>query len=190
MPESQGDKRRVAVLISGRGSNMKAIVEQANGYEVVLVASNKPLAPGLAWARQQAIPTWTWDSRGVDKPTWEAALERSLEDHRIGTIALAGFMRILSPDFTRRWAGRILNIHPSLLPKYRGLDTHKRAIEAGDPTSGCSVHLVTEELDSGEILAQAEVPILAGDSEATLEARVLEAEHGLYPKALAEFVAR
>jgi phosphoribosylglycinamide formyltransferase-1 len=190
MPEAEGDKRRVAVLISGRGSNMKAIVEQADGYEVVLVASNKPLAAGLAWARGQAIPTWTWDSRGVDKAVWESALDQSLHDHRIGTIALAGFMRILSPEFTRRWAGRIVNIHPSLLPKYRGLDTHKRAIEAGDTISGCSVHLVTEDLDSGEILARAEVPIVAGDTEATLESRVLEAEHRLYPKALAEFVAR
>jgi phosphoribosylglycinamide formyltransferase 1 len=190
MPDLEGDKRRVAVLISGRGSNMRAIVDQASGYEVVLVASNKPLAQGLAWAREQAIPTWTWDSRAVDKQTWEAALEQSLEDHRIGTIALAGFMRILSPEFTRKWAGRIVNIHPSLLPKYRGLDTHKRAIESGDELSGCSVHLVTEELDSGEVLARAEVPIVPGDTEATLEARVLEAEHRLYPKALAEFVAR
>lgn len=190
MPEAPGDRRRVAVLISGRGSNMKAIVEQANGYDVALVASNKPLAPGLAWARNQAIPTWTWDSRGIDKESWEAALDQSLKDHRIGTIALAGFMRILSPEFTREWSGRILNIHPSLLPKYRGLDTHRRAIEAGDEISGCSVHLVTEELDSGEILAQAEVPIMAGDTKAALEARVLEAEHRLYPRALAEFVAR
>jgi phosphoribosylglycinamide formyltransferase-1 len=169
---------------------MRAIVEQANGYEVVLVASNKPLAPGLAWARTRAIPTWTWDSRGVEKETWEEALDRSLHDHRIGTVALAGFMRILSPGFTRKWDGRILNIHPSLLPKYRGLDTHRRAIDAGDAVSGCSVHVVTEELDSGEIVAQAEVSILPGDTEATLEARVLEAEHRLYPTALAEFVAR
>lgn len=189
MPE-QRDKRRVAVLISGRGSNMRALVEQAEGYEVVLVASNKPLAQGLAWARGRAIPTWTWDSRGGDKDLWEAALEQSLTDHRIGTIALAGFMRILSGEFTRRWSGRILNIHPSLLPKYRGLDTHKRAIEAGDKTSGCSVHLVTEELDSGDVLGQAQVPVLAGDTEMTLEARVLEAEHRLYPQTLAGFVAR
>ena len=184
------DPTRVAVLISGRGSNMKALVEQANGYEVVLVGSNNPLAPGLAWARGKAIPTWAWDSRGVDKAKWEAALDQSLADHCIGTVALAGFMRILSPDFTRKWAGRILNIHPSLLPKYRGLDTHKRAIEAGDAVSGCSVHLVTEELDSGDVLAQAEVPIFAGEPEALLEARVLEAEHELYPKALTDFVAR
>jgi phosphoribosylglycinamide formyltransferase-1 len=189
MPDER-DKRRVAVLISGRGSNLKALVEKANGYEVVLVASNKPLAPGLAWARERAIPTWTWDSRGMVKSAWEAALEQSLVDHRIGTIALAGFMRILSPEFTRRWSGRILNIHPSLLPKYRGLDTHKRAIEAGDAVSGCSVHLVTKELDSGDVLGQAEVPILKGDTESTLEARVLEMEHQLYPNTLAEFVAR
>jgi phosphoribosylglycinamide formyltransferase-1 len=169
---------------------MKALVEQANGYEVVLVASNNPLAPGLAWAREQTIPTWTWDSRGVEKSVWEAALDQSLEDHRVGTIALAGFMRILSPEFTGKWSGRILNIHPSLLPKYRGLDTHKRAIDAGETSSGCSVHLVTEELDAGDVVAQAEVPIVPGDSTATLEARVLEAEHRLYPIALSDFVRR
>jgi phosphoribosylglycinamide formyltransferase-1 len=182
------DPTRVAVLISGRGSNMKALVEQANGYEVVLVASNNPLAPGLAWARERAIPTWTWDSRGVEKSVWETALGQSLEDHGIGTIALAGFMRILSPEFTGQWSGRILNIHPSLLPKYRGLDTHNRAIEAGDTSSGCSVHVVTDELDAGDVLAQAEVPIVPGETAATLEARVLEAEHRLYPIALSDFV--
>lgn len=184
------EARRVAVLISGRGSNMKALIEQANGYEVVLVASNKPLAPGLAWARKQPIPTWTWDSRGVDKAQWEAALDQALEDHRVGTVALAGFMRILSPGFTKKWSGRVLNIHPSLLPKYKGLETHKRAIEAGDKVAGCSIHLVTEELDAGDVIAQAEVPIVADDTPETLEARVLEAEHKLYPRALAEFVAR
>lgn len=188
MPEAR-DARRVAVLISGRGSNMKALVERASGYEVVLVASNNPLAPGLEWARNQAIPTWTWDSRGIDKAAWEAALDQSLTDHRVGTIALAGFMRILTGEFTARWSGRIVNIHPSLLPKYRGLDTHARAIAAGDSVSGCSVHLVTEELDSGDVLAQFEVPVLPGDTAETLEARVLAAEHELYPKALSEFVA-
>ena len=184
------ERKRVAVLISGRGSNMRALVGKADGYEVVLVASNNPLAPGLDWARDRTIPTWAWDSRGIDKGLWEAALDQSLADHRVGTIALAGFMRILSPEFTAKWAGRIVNIHPSLLPKYRGLDTHRRAIDAGDRVSGCSVHLVTEELDAGEVLGRAEVPILPGDTEATLEARVLEAEHQLYPKALAEFVSR
>ena len=184
------DPKRVAVLISGRGSNMRALVEQANGYEVVLVASNNPLAAGIEWARGRAIPTWTWDSRGIEKNLWEAALDQSLSDHRVGTIALAGFMRILSPQFTERWSGRILNIHPSLLPKHRGLDTHRRAIEAGDRLSGCSVHLVTEELDAGDVIAQAEVPILPDDSAVELEARVLEAEHSLYAKAVAEFVSR
>ena len=184
------DPKRVAILISGRGSNMKALIEQANGYEVVLVACNKPLAPGLKWARDQAIPTWCWDSRGIGKMQWESALDQALADHRVGTIALAGFMRILSPEFTQRWDGRVLNIHPSLLPKYKGLDTHKRAIEAGDTVAGCSIHIVTEELDAGDVLAQTEVPILPGDTPEALEARVLEAEHRLYPKALAEFVAR
>jgi phosphoribosylglycinamide formyltransferase 1 len=190
MPDSGRDPRRVAVLISGRGSNMRALVEQARGYEVVLVASNNPLAPGHDWARDKAIPTWAWDSRGKDRSRWESALDQALEDHRVGTIALAGFMRILSPGFTHRWAGRIVNIHPSLLPRYKGLDTHRRAIEAGDEVSGCSVHLVTEELDAGDVIAQAEVPVLSGDTEASLEARVLEAEHKLYPQALARFVAR
>lgn len=169
---------------------MRALVDRSDGYEVVLVASNKPLAPGLGWAREKAIPTWTWDSRGIDKRQWEDALDQALGDHRIGTIALAGFMRILSADFTRRWAGRIVNIHPSLLPKYRGLDTHRRAIEAGDPVGGCSVHLVTEELDAGEVLARAEVPIVSGDTPEALEMRVLEAEHKLYPEALSSFVGR
>lgn len=182
------DPRRVAVLISGRGSNMRALVEQADGYEVVLVASNKPQAPGLAWARDQAIPTWTLDSRGLDKADWEASLDEALSQQEVGMIALAGFMRLLTPQFTRRWAGRILNIHPSLLPKHRGLDTHRRAIEAGDRASGCSVHLVTEELDAGDVIAQAEVPILRGDTPEALEARVLEAEHKLYPAALARFI--
>ena len=182
------DPRRVAVLISGRGSNMRALVERADGYEVVLVASNKPQAQGLAWANERDIPTWSLDSRGIEKAEWEAALDEVLSQHRIGTIALAGFMRLLSADFTRRWHGRILNIHPSLLPKYRGLDTHKRALDAGDAVGGCSVHVVTEELDAGEVIAQMEVPILADDSDETLEARVLEAEHKLYPKALAGFI--
>lgn len=189
MHDPDRDKRRVAVLISGRGSNMKALVEQASGYDVVLVASSNPLAAGLEWARDQAIPTWTWDSRGIDKRMWEAALDQSLSDHRVGTIALAGFMRILSAEFTGRWSGRIVNIHPSLLPKYRGLDTHRRAIEAADPVSGCSVHLVTEELDAGDVIAQAKVPILPDDTEATLQSRVLKAEHALYPRALAQFVS-
>ena len=184
------DPKRVAILISGRGSNMRELVEQANGYEVVLVASNKPLAAGLDWARARGFPTWTWDSKIVDKERWDEALSQVLDDHRIGTIALAGFMRILSPGFIADWRGRIVNIHPSLLPKYRGLDTHQRAIEAGDTVSGCSVHLVNEELDAGEVLGSAEVQIEPGETPETLEQRVLAAEHLLYPRILREFVRR
>src|SRR3954463_15308652 len=146
------DPKRVAVLISGRGSNMRALVEKARHYEVVLVASNKPHAEGLDWARAQGLPTWARDSKGVAKAEFDRTMSNALDDHQVGTIALAGFMRILSPEFVEKWSGRIVNIHPSLLPKYRGLDTHVRAIEAGDSMSGCSVHLVTEELDAGDVL--------------------------------------
>ena len=184
------DPRRVAVLISGRGSNMRALVEKADGYEVALVASNKPDAAGLAWAREHGVPTWSRDSKGVAKEDYDRILSATLTEHGIGTIALAGFMRILSPWFIERWPGRILNIHPSLLPKYRGLDTHARALEAGDAVHGCSVHVVTEELDAGEVLGRVEIPVLAGDTAQTLEQRVLAAEHDLYPKILSEFVSR
>jgi phosphoribosylglycinamide formyltransferase-1 len=184
------DPRRVAILISGRGSNMRALVEQAENYQVVLVASNKPQAPGLEWARERGLSAWCLESKGTDKESYDRTLSAALEDHGVGTIALAGFMRILSPWFVQRWAGRIVNIHPSLLPKYRGLDTHARAIAGGDPVGGCSVHIVTEELDAGEVLGQAEVPIETGDTPATLEQRVLAAEHRLYPKVLNEFVLR
>ena len=184
------DPRRVAILISGRGSNMRALVEHAENYEVVVVASNKPGAPGLEWARERGIATWSLESKGLSKEDYDRTLSALLEQHEVGTIALAGFMRILSPWFVGQWAGRIVNIHPSLLPNYRGLDTHARAIEAGDTIAGCSVHLVTEELDAGEVLGQAEVPILGDDSPATLEQRVLAAEHRLYPQVLNEFVLR
>lgn len=169
---------------------MQALVEQAKGYEVALVASNKPHAAGLDWARARGIPTWAWDSKGVDKEEFDRAMSAALDEHRVGTIALAGFMRILSPGFIGKWRGRIVNIHPSLLPKYRGLDTHERALEAGDEIHGCSVHIVTEELDAGEVLGTAEVPILADDDATSLEQRVLEAEHKLYPQVLGEFAGR
>ena len=169
---------------------MQALVNQAKGYDVVLVASNKPHAAGLDWARAQGLPTWAWDSKGVDKAEFDRVLGATLDDHRVGTVALAGFMRILSPAFVADWAGRIVNIHPSLLPKYRGLDTHSRAIEAGDKVSGCSVHIVTEELDAGDVLGQSEVRIEPGDTPETLERRILAAEHDLYPKVLSEFVKR
>ena len=184
------DHKRVAILISGRGSNMRALVEHARAYDVVLVASNKPDAAGLAWAREHGVQTWAHESKGIEREDYDRMVSAELEKHAVGTIALAGFMRILSPWFVEEWAGRIVNIHPSLLPKYRGLDTHSRAIEAGDRVSGCSVHIVTEELDAGEVLGQAEVPIEPADTSATLEQRVLAAEHRLYPQVLSEFVQR
>ena len=184
------DPRRVAILISGRGSNMRALVEGARNYQVVLVASNKPDAPGLEWARDRGLPTWVLESKGVGKQSYDEVLSQVLEEHRVGTIALAGYMRILSPWLVGRWVGRMINIHPSLLPKYRGLDTHARALRAGDKMSGCSVHIVTEELDAGEVLGQAEVPVLSGDTPELLEQRVLAAEHRLYPKVLNSFVLR
>jgi phosphoribosylglycinamide formyltransferase-1 len=169
---------------------MRALVEQADKYDVVLVASNKPEAPGLDWARDRGLDTWALDSKGIEKEAYDRTLSAVLEEHGAGTIALAGFMRILSPWFVEQWSGRIVNIHPSLLPKYRGLDTHARAIEAGDSVAGCSVHIVTEDLDAGEVLGQAEVPIEPGDTPSTLEHRVLAAEHQLYPRVLSEFVRR
>ena len=184
------DRRLVAILISGRGSNMRALVERASGYEVALVASNKPEAAGLEWARARGIGTWSLESKGVGKEDYDRILSTALEERNIGTIALAGYMRILSPWFVAEWRGRILNIHPSLLPKYRGLDTHARAIEAGDAVSGCSVHVVTEELDAGEVLARTEVAIESGDTPASLEQRVLATEHELFPRVLSQFVSR
>lgn len=167
---------------------MRALVEQANGYEVALIASNKPHAAGLDWARARGLPTWTWRSQGIEKERFDRSLSAALDDHGVGTIALAGFMRILSPYFVEQWKGRILNIHPSLLPKYRGLDTHARAIEAGDRIHGCSVHLVTDELDAGDVLAQREIAVMETDTPESLEQRVLAAEHELYPATLSEFV--
>jgi phosphoribosylglycinamide formyltransferase-1 len=184
------DPKRVGILISGRGSNMRALVEQAKGYDVALVAANKPNAAGLEWARGQGLATWALDSKGIEKEQFDRKLSEVLDSRQAGTIALAGFMRILSPWFVKEWRGRIVNIHPSLLPKYRGLDTHARAIDAGDRVAGCSVHVVTEELDAGEVLGQAEVSIEPGDTPASLEQRVLAAEHQLYPRVLREFVTR
>ena len=185
-----GDPVPVGVLISGRGSNMMALVEQAQGYRVALVASDKPDAPGLQWAEAHGIATWAMAPRSVGKPAYEAALDAALHAAGVEVIALAGYMRLLSDAFVARWRGRAVNIHPSLLPLYRGLDTHARAIAAGDAQAGCSVHLVTEELDGGTVLGRAQVPVLPGDDPETLAARVQAAEHRLYPQILAEFVAR
>ncbi len=183
-------KTKVGILISGRGSNMMALVEQASGYEIALVASDKPDAAGIAWARKHGLATFFQSPKGIPKAGYETAIDAALHATEVEIIALAGYMRLLSDDFVARWRGRIINIHPSLLPKYKGLDTHARAIEAGDAVAGCSVHVVTEELDGGEVLGQAEVPILPGDTPDTLAARVLAAEHRLYPGVLAEFCAR
>lgn len=180
--------KKVAILISGRGSNMMALVEQACGYEVALVASDRPEAAGLGWAAARGVPTWAMSPKGVGKAAYEAALDDALREAGVEIIALAGYMRLLSDAFVARWRGRIVNIHPSLLPKYKGLDTHARALAAGDATAGCSVHIVTEELDGGAVLGQAEVPVMAGDDPDTLAARVLAAEHQLYPRILAQFV--
>ena len=169
---------------------MMALVEQAAGYEVALVASDNPRAAGLAWARDHGLATFALSPKGIGKTAYEYALDPALRDAGVEVIALAGYMRLLSDAFVARWRGRIVNIHPSLLPLYKGLDTHARAIAAGDTHAGCSVHLVTEELDGGEVLGQAEVPILPGDEPETLAARVLIAEHRLYPTILAEFVTR
>lgn len=169
---------------------MRVLVEQAREYEVVLVGSNKPQAAGLQWAKERGIRTWAAESRGMDREAFDRLASAEIERSGAGTIALAGYMRILSPWFVDHWRGRILNIHPSLLPKYRGLDTHARAIEAGDEAGGCSVHVVTEELDAGEVLGQVAVPIVAGDTPQTLEQRVLVEEHALYPEVLNRFVQR
>ncbi|MDR6787731.1 phosphoribosylglycinamide formyltransferase-1 [Sphingomonas sp. BE138] len=181
----------VAVLISGRGSNMQALAAgQGDAYRVVLVASDRPDAAGLDWAQAQGLPTFGLSPKGIGKPAYEAALDAALREAGAEWIALAGYMRLLSGDFVTRWQGRIVNIHPSLLPKYKGLDTHARAIAAGDRQAGCSVHVVTEELDAGEVLGRASVPILPGDTPETLAARVLVEEHRLYPAVLKEFVRR
>ncbi|EZP48835.1 phosphoribosylglycinamide formyltransferase [Sphingomonas sp. RIT328] len=180
--------KAVGILISGRGSNMMALVEA--GIPVALVASDKPDAPGLDWARARGIATFALSPKGIGKAAYEAELDAALRAAGCEVIALAGYMRLVSADFVARWRDRIVNVHPSLLPLYKGLDTHARAIAHGDAVGGCSVHLVTEELDAGPLLGQAEVPILPGDTPETLAARVLVAEHRLYPQVLKEFVSR
>ena len=182
---------KLGILISGRGSNMQALVAHAgSAYEVVVVASDRPNAPGLAWALEHGIPTFALSPKDVGKATYEVALDAALRAAGAEYLALAGYMRLLSNDFVGRWRGRIVNIHPSLLPKYKGLDTHGRAIAAGDAVGGCSVHLVTEELDGGDVLGQAEVPILPGDTPEMLAARVLAEEHRLYPRVVSEWLSR
>jgi len=188
------ERVRVGVLISGRGSNMAALLYAAKRpdcpYEIALVASNDPDAPGLALARAEGIATWARSHKGMARAEFDALVDAELRKARISHVALAGYMRLLSPEFVAGWAGRMVNIHPSLLPLYKGLDTHARAIAAGDAKAGCSVHLVTEALDDGPVLGQTEVAIVPGDTPETLAARVLIAEHQLYPHMLAELVSR
>ncbi|MFM7779800.1 MAG: phosphoribosylglycinamide formyltransferase [Alphaproteobacteria bacterium] len=187
-------RRRLALLISGRGSNMAAILAAAGPdypAEPVLVLSNRADAAGLEVAKARGVPTAVVESRGFkgDRTGFEAAMEAELARHGVEIIALAGFMRVLTPDFVRRWEGRLINIHPSLLPAFPGLDTHARALAAGVRLHGCTVHLVTAGVDEGPILAQAAVPVLPEDTEASLAARVLAEEHKLYPAALSWLAA-
>ena len=184
--------KRVAILISGGGSNMLALVRDMAGdhpARPVLVASNDPAAGGLAKAAALGIPTAAVDHRpfGKDRAAFEAALAERIDAATPDILCLAGFMRILTPGFIRRYEGQMLNIHPSLLPKYPGLHTHARALAAGDAEAGCTVHEVTADLDAGPILGQARVPILPGDTEHTLAVRVLTMEHQLYPAVLRRF---
>lgn len=182
----------IAILISGRGSNMRVLVEASRApdcpYEVVLVASNDPDAPGLAIARDAGIATFAHSHKGLTRDAFDAIIDKALREAGVRYVALAGYMRILSEGFVAGWAGRMLNIHPSLLPRYKGLDTHARAIAAGDAEGGCSVHIVTATLDDGEVVGQARVPILPGDTPETLADRVLIEEHRLYPAALADYI--
>ncbi|KCZ51566.1 phosphoribosylglycinamide formyltransferase [Hyphomonas pacifica] len=185
----------LAILISGRGSNMKALLEAARDpaypAKPVLVLSNRPDAGGLETATAEGVATAVVDHKdfGKDRVAFERAMDARLEAAGIEIIALAGFMRVLTPWFVEKWSGRLINIHPSLLPKYKGLDTHQRAIDAGDAEAGCSVHWVTAGVDEGAVIQQAHVPILPGDTAQTLAARILPEEHSLYPEALARACA-
>ena len=192
MPKPPSGRVRVAVLISGAGSNMAALIDAAgqpdSPFEVVLVLSNRPEAGGLTVAAGKGVATAVVDHRpfGKDRAAHEQSVQAVLETHDVEVVALAGYMRLLTPFLVERWAGRMLNIHPSLLPKYPGLDTHARALAAGDAEAGCSVHLVAEGVDDGPLLGQARVPVLPDDTPAALAQRVLAAEHQLYPRVLAE----
>lgn len=190
---STADRIRVAVLISGTGSNMAALIDEGQkpgaSFEVVLVIANGPHAGGLAIAEAKGVTAVAIDHQpfGADRAAHEAEIQRLLVEHDVKLVALAGYMRILTPGFVQAWRGRMINIHPSLLPLYPGLDTHARAIAAGDSEGGCTVHQVTEGVDEGEILGQTAVPILPDDTADSLAQRVLEAEHRLYPQVLSDF---
>ena len=187
-------RAKVAVFVSGTGSNMAALLYASRfpeaPFEIVMVASNDPAAPALELARGEGIDTFALSHRGMERVAHDAAMEQAAVDAGADHIALAGYMRILTPEFVARWDGRMLNIHPALLPKYPGLDTHARAIAAGDTVGGSSVHLVTDALDCGDVLGQIEVAIRPDDTPETLSERVKLAEHQLYPRVLSDYVSR
>jgi len=183
-------RKRVAILISGRGSNMAALIEAAKRPDypaaIALVVSNRPDAAGIGLAKEQGVATLVLDHRifGKDRAAFEQALQKALDQHEVELVCLGGFMRLLTDEFVLRWQGRMLNIHPSLLPSFKGLDPHGEALKAGVKLAGATVHFVTPEMDSGPIVAQATVPVAQNDTAETLAARVLAAEHRLYPLAL------
>ncbi|QNL18559.1 phosphoribosylglycinamide formyltransferase [Hyphobacterium sp. CCMP332] len=187
--------KRVAILISGRGSNMRALCEAMASPDFpakpVLILSNRPDAAGLDYARAEGLPHAVIDHTQYEaREAFDAALDAELSAAQPDLICLAGFMRLLTPGFVEKWAGKLINIHPSLLPKYPGLKTHQRALDAGDAEAGCTVHYVVPEMDAGEIIGQARVPVLPGDTAETLEDRVREAEHTLYPDCLLRLVSQ
>ena len=186
--------KRIVILISGRGSNMEAIVRRCTDErwpaQVAAVIANRPQAAGLAFASERGIATAVVDQQAfVARDAFDAALAEAIDSHRPDLVVLAGFMRILGDDFVRRYEGRMLNIHPSLLPAFPGLHTHRRALQAGCKASGATVHFVTPELDHGPIVMQSVVPVLPGDDEESLAARVLATEHRIYPQAVRWFVS-
>jgi formyltetrahydrofolate-dependent phosphoribosylglycinamide formyltransferase len=189
MPE----KARVGVLISGRGSNMAALLYASRlydcPYEIVVVGSNDPDAAGLALAAAEGVPTFAHSHMGLKRAEFDAIITRELEQAGVTHIALAGYMRLLSAEFVTHWQGRCLNIHPSLLPKHKGLHTHEAVLAAGEAETGCTIHIVTPELDDGPILGQARIKVLPGDTPDSLAVRVQYAEHQLYPRVLADFVS-
>lgn len=188
------ERVKVAVLISGSGTNMAALLYASRAkdcpFEIVLVGSNNPDAGGLKLAAAEGVATFVQPHKGMARLDHDMVMDAAIRDAGAEYVALAGYMRILTPEFVSKWAGRMVNIHPSLLPKYKGLHTHDRAIAEGDSHGGCSVHLVTPELDDGPILGQTPVAILPGDTPDTLAARVLIAEHQLYSRCLASLVGR
>jgi phosphoribosylglycinamide formyltransferase-1 len=187
-----GSRARVAVLISGSGTNMAALLYASRRagcpYEIVLIASNNPAAAGLDLAKAEGVQTFAHPHQGMTRDAHDAMMHEALIVAGAQYVALAGYMRILTAGFVGKWEGRMVNVHPSLLPKYKGLHTHERALEAGDSHGGCSVHLVTAELDDGQILGQTPVAILPGDTAESLAARVLIAEHQLYSRCLERLV--